>query len=331
MDALTHTAVGLFLSRAGLNRWTPLAAPMLMLAANAPDADIVSVAGGPLGYLHYHRGLTHSLIAMPVLAILTVLLVRAVSRKPVRWPGAFGACLLAVGSHLLLDLTNVYGIGLLLPFSADWLRLDLTSLIDLAIWSVILLALAGPFLSGLVGSEIGSARTRPKAHGRGFAIFALLFILIYDCGRGVLHARAAAALDSRLYEGAAPVRVAPMPDAVNPLRWRGLVETGDFFAVADLNLAGEFDPARAEVFRKPQPHPALDAARRAPAIREFLRFAQYPLWRVAPAPGLENGWLVEVFDMRFGSPRDPGFVAGALLDSQLRLVKDSFQFGRIRP
>jgi inner membrane protein len=331
MDPLTHTATGLFLSRAGLNRWTPLAAPMLMLAANAPDIDILSAAGGSVGYLHYHRHLTHALIAMPLMAILPVLLVRAVSRKPVRWLGAFGACLLAVASHLLLDFTNLYGIRLLLPFSGDWLRLDLTGLVDLWIWGVFLLSLAGPFLSRLVGSEIRSAHLRSKTHGRGFAIFALLFVLIYNCGRGVLHARATAALESRLYERTAPLRVAALPDVVNPLRWRGLVETGGFFAVADLNLAGEFDPARADVFRKPQPDPALDAARHAPAVQEFLRFSQFPLWRVAPAPDLENGRLVEVFDMRFGSPREPGFVAGALLDSNLRVVKSWFQFGRARP
>jgi len=35
MDPLTHTATGLFLSRIGLKRWTPLATPILLLAANA--------------------------------------------------------------------------------------------------------------------------------------------------------------------------------------------------------------------------------------------------------------------------------------------------------
>src|ERR1043165_1620564 len=45
MDPLTHTATGLFLSRAGLNRWTPLATPILLLAANAPDIDIGGVGG----------------------------------------------------------------------------------------------------------------------------------------------------------------------------------------------------------------------------------------------------------------------------------------------
>jgi len=119
MDPLTHTATGLFLSRAGLKRWTPLATPILLLAANAPDIDIVSGLGGSLNYLHYHRHLTHALAAMPVMAILPVLLVRAVARKPVRWWGAFAAAMVAVAVHLLLDLTNVYGIRLLLPFSAN--------------------------------------------------------------------------------------------------------------------------------------------------------------------------------------------------------------------
>src|SRR5215475_5096579 len=104
MDNLTHTAIGLFLSRAGLNRWTPLATPILLLAANAPDIDIVTALGGSLNYLHFHRHLTHSLIAAPLMAFLPVLLVKVIARKPVHWLGATGAALLAVISHLLLDL-----------------------------------------------------------------------------------------------------------------------------------------------------------------------------------------------------------------------------------
>src|SRR5579871_6554938 len=112
MDNLTHTVTGLFLSRAGLKEYTPLATPILMVAANAPDIDVLSAAGGSLNYLHYHRHLTHSLVAMPVMALAVVLLVRMVSRKPVRWWGAMAAALIGVASHLLLDLTNMYGIRL---------------------------------------------------------------------------------------------------------------------------------------------------------------------------------------------------------------------------
>src|ERR1017187_4385781 len=88
MDPLTHTATGLFLSRIGLKRWTPLATPILLLAANAPDIDIVTASGGGLSYLHYHRHLTHSLVAMPVMALLVVLLVWVFGRKQkIRWAG----------------------------------------------------------------------------------------------------------------------------------------------------------------------------------------------------------------------------------------------------
>src|ERR1019366_5685795 len=131
MDPLTHTATGLFLSRVGLGLWTPRALPILLLAANAPDLDILTASGGSLNYLHYHRHLTHSLIAMPVMGILPVLLVRWAGRKPIHWAGAFAAAFLAVASHLLLDWTNSYGIRPFLPFSGQWIQLDLNNVVDL--------------------------------------------------------------------------------------------------------------------------------------------------------------------------------------------------------
>ena len=331
MDPLTHTATGLFLSRVGLGRWTPRALPILLLAANAPDIDILSAAGGSLNYLHYHRHLTHSLVAMPVMALLAVLVVRVASRKPVHWLGAFFAALIGVASHLLLDFTNSYGIRLWLPFSGEWLRLDLTSVIDIWIWGALLLGIAGPFVAGLVGSEVSSGTVREKNHGRGFAIFALAFLLLYNCGRGVLHARAVAALDSRLYGDSIPLRVAALPHPANPLRWRGLVETGGSYDVEDVNLAGEFDPTRGMIFHKPEPSAALEAARQSVAIQEFLRFSRFPLWRIVPVSEPENGQRVEVLDMRFGTPLAPAFLASAVLDSKLHAVETSFTFGAVRP
>ena len=39
MDNLTHSLVGLMLARAGLEKTTPRGTAMMVLAANAPDAD----------------------------------------------------------------------------------------------------------------------------------------------------------------------------------------------------------------------------------------------------------------------------------------------------
>ena len=331
MDNPTHTAVALFLSRIGLGRWSPRGTAIILVAANIPDIDFVSMAGGPLNYLHYHRGLTHAVAAMPVMALAAAGLVRLVGRKPIAWRGAFFAALLAVASHLALDWTNVYGIRLLLPFSSEWLHLDTTGVVDLWIWAVCLLGLVGPFLARLVGSEISSGTVRTRHHGRGWAWFALGFILLYNCARGVLHSRVVAGLESHLYQEATPVRALALPDAVNPLRWRGLVETSDSWVVQDVNLATDPGTSRAVYFHKPDPDPALDAARQSAVFQQFLRFSQVPLWRDSPYAGRENSRLVEVFDLRFGTPLAPGFMVRAVVDSRMQVVESRFQFGAIRP
>lgn len=326
MDPLTHTATGLFLGRAGLNRWTPRATAIVLLAANAPDIDIVTLAGGQLSYLHWHRHITHSLIGAPFMALLAVGVVRLVSRKPLRWAGAIGAALIAVASHLLLDWTNSYGVRLLLPFSGRWLHLDLTPLFDPWIWGAALLAILGPMIGGLVGSEISSGAVKARHPGRGFAWFALLFLVMYNCGRLAMHSRALATLDARVYDSTAPSRVAAFP-AANPWQWQGLVETPDFVAMPDLNLLQDFDPTHAVVFHKPEPDPSIDAARRTTTFQEFLRFSQFPLWRVSPAPDMENAKLVELLDLRFGNPLAPGFMVSAVVDSTLHVIRTDFSWG----
>ena len=331
VDNLTHTAIGLFLARAGARRWSPRATAILLVASNIPDLDIVTGFAGPLAYLHYHRGLTHSLIAMPVMALLAVALVRVLGRKAVYWPGALAAGMLGVASHLLLDWTNVYGVRLLLPFSGRWLRLDSANVVDVWIWAIAAVALAGPFLARLVGSEIASGGGKPRHHGRGAAAFALTAILVLEGARLVLHGRAAAMLEARIYQGEPPARVAALPSPFSPLRWRGLVETPGFYAICDLDVTGDFDPTRALVLYKPDADPALEAAARSPVFREFLSFNQYPLWRVSPAPAGDGGKVVELFDLRFGTPSLPGFQAAAVVDSKLRVLDASFQFGAPRP
>src|SRR4051794_32708910 len=109
MDNLTHTLTGLMLSRAGLNRLHPRSSLILLLAANAPDCDVISLVGGPGAYLQFHRWVTPSLIAAPAVALLPVLVARLFSRKqPFHWLTGWLLSLAGVASHLLLDFTNAY-------------------------------------------------------------------------------------------------------------------------------------------------------------------------------------------------------------------------------
>jgi len=263
------------------------------------------------------------------LPLACVLLVRLASRKPLNWLGAYFIAFIGVASHLVLDLTNIYGVRLLLPFSARWLRWDITGVIDFWIWGVLLLAIFAPAVVRLVNAEIGAA-TQPKGGARrGFAIFALLFLLLYDGGRSIAHARAVDTLESRIYNGSAPRRVAALASQ-NPFRWRGLIETAESYVIQDVNLLGEFDPS-ARPYYKPEPSPAFDAARRTEVFQEFLRFSQYPFWQMTPSDESEGATRVEALDLRFGDPQEPGFVATAILDARQQVMRAWFQFGAARP
>ena len=56
---------------------------------------------------------------MPVMALLPVVAGAPGGAQAGPLAGGFCRPLVAVGSHLLLDSTNAYGIRLLLPFSGD--------------------------------------------------------------------------------------------------------------------------------------------------------------------------------------------------------------------
>lgn len=321
MDSLTHTLVGLMLSRAGLNRFHLRASAILIVAANIPDIDLASAVGGAGNYFHYHRGITHAMAFAPVMALLPLLAVRIATRKPIAWLSGYLVALLGVASHLMLDFTNLYGIRLYLPFSNAWPRLDITSVIDPWIWTILLLAFFGPLISRLVSSEIGGK----SATGRGGAIFALLFLLIYDGGRSILHQRAVAVQEARMYNGETPRRVAALPSVANPMQWDGIVETDSAFFVHSVNLAGDFDPAAGRVFYKTEDTAATQAARATGAFEDLTAFAPFLFWQVTPSPDMENAVQVKAADLRFGTPPRPRFVATAIVQGN-RVLRSWFRF-----
>lgn len=317
MDNLTHTLTGLALTRAGLNRWHPQAAILMMLSANAPDADIVTIARGPLAYFQAHRGITHSIVAVPVMALLCVLVVGAFTRSMRGWKAAWGMCIVGVASHLLLDWTNTYGVRFLLPFSSGWFHLDLNGLGDLWIWGVLILAWIGPYFSRMVSSEMGA----PAGSGRALAWFALSFFVVYDFGRELAHQRALETLNSRVYQGGPPIRTAAFPaSAANPFEWSGWIERPEFVKRFAMNLRQEFDPTAGSMIYKAQPSPAIDAARTAKSVQVMLNFAQYPLWRVSAAEEPAGSYQVDLSDWRFP------FTASTTVDSMNRVLGSSFHY-----
>ena len=324
MDNLTHSLVGLFLARTGFRELTPRGTAILVLAANAPDFDVVSWFGGTLTYIQWHRHITHSLIAMPLMALLAVAIVRVLGRAPLRWLQAFLIALLGVASHLLLDLTNVYGVRLLLPFTGQWFHLDITPVIDLTIWAILLLGIAAPALARLVGSEIGEKR--PNAGQGGWAVTALLLLSLYDYGRSILHTRAIATVDAHRYNGLTPRRSGAFPTA-NPLVWTGTAELSNAYIQIPVDLRANFHVNDAETYYKAERTSAIEAALRTLPFQRLLQFVQYPLWVTEPMLDEKHSTRVRLVDLRFGNPRATGFAATAIVDERNQVLDSTFGMG----
>jgi inner membrane protein len=322
MDNITHSLTGLALARAGLDRLCPRATLLLLISANIPDSDILGLLGGPLKYLEVHRGYTHALLFLPLMALLSVGLVAILYRQKLPWLRAWLVCCLGVASHLLLDWTNSYGIRLLLPFSSAWFHLDIVALWDLVLLAVLSFAALWPLLGGLVSQEIGA---RDARRGRGVAIFALVFFLVWDLGRAYAHGVAVGQLNTRLYGGEFPVRAAAMPGPINPLHWRAIVETGAAYRVYAFSSFQSFEPEIGTVFFKPAVGAAMAGAMQTEPFRYFAYFARFPLWTVSPVSFDEKEVTrVEMTDLRFGDPGQTPFRCVAIEDGQGRVMQSRF-------
>lgn len=142
MDNLTHTLFALALARIRPLSRHRLATPALVVAANFPDVDVVSrLVRGPVGYLEYHRGFTHSILGLVVLAVILLVAFSLWDRRTrpdltVEPPRASLVLPIALGlaSHFALDFLISYGIRPWLPFSPSWYYGDLVFVVDPWLW-----------------------------------------------------------------------------------------------------------------------------------------------------------------------------------------------------
>jgi inner membrane protein len=164
MDNLTHSLVGLTIAKAGLERLSPGATTLCVVAANFPDSDIVVLAfGDRWTFLHHHRGITHAIVGVIGLAIILPLIFYGVDRlwsrlrtqpPKTKLKGLLIASLIASATHPLLDWTNNYGIRFFLPWSQKWSYGDLIFIVDPYLWlilggSAFLLTARTTFLKGI--------------------------------------------------------------------------------------------------------------------------------------------------------------------------------------
>jgi inner membrane protein len=265
-------------------------------------------------------------VALPVMALLTMLVVRVFWRRRdgvYPWVRIYLLALLAVATHPLLDYSNTYGVRVWLPFASTWPSADVFFIIEPWIWVVLGLCVVGPTFLRFINREIGAA----PGTGRRAAFAGLLFLALWWGGRGLFHERAIAMLNAHLYgaedDRTAPVRVAAFPTPGRPWVWNGFVETRTYYQLVTVDVFGTFDPAAGRLYYKPEASPVLDAALRTPTGAAFSQFARYRFARVDEA---EHGYRVLLTDLRFMADRPNAFVCFIELDENLRVLNEGFHF-----
>ncbi len=291
MDNICHTLVGAAMGEAGLKQTTRYGMPVLLIAANLPDVDILAVAS-EVPIVALRRGWTHGVLAqllLPAFFAGCVLLVDRLRRAPpgrsaVRWVPLLVLSYAGVLSHVLLDWLNTYGIRLLMPFSPRWFYGDAVFIVDPWLW---LAFGAGAYVS---------RRRRLARPARVALVVASMYVAAM-----LWSARAARALVLEAWEresGIPPAGLMVGPAPIDPLRKQIIVDAGDHyrrgtFAWWPRRIA--FDPG---IVPRQENRPEVPLAKLDPDVRAILVWARFPYYEITPA---EAGAQVTVRDLRFGA------------------------------
>lgn len=160
MDPITHALVGIVASEATVGRRIGRAALWLgAVAGAAPDIDVLvdRLTGNPWMSLFYHRGPTHGLPVVPLVAGVVAGGFWLFRRR--QFAPMFLLALIAVMLHSLLDVVTSYGTQVLWPISTRRFAYDYLPIVDIYFTPVLLLTVLGCWAAGRWGRSPGRART----------------------------------------------------------------------------------------------------------------------------------------------------------------------------
>lgn len=227
MDTLTHALSGALLARAttGIeNPALPLGRRMAIgaLVAAFPDIDIVASWMSPLAYLYHHRGITHSLVMLPLWTILLACIFALIWRGAPGWKTYAPVVAMSLAAHIAGDWITTFGTMILAPLSDYRHGLGTTFIIDL--W------FSGIIIAGLLLSLVWRRSRVPAV--AGLAVLAGYVVLQYtllqravDFGERFAEA-----------EHIVSARVTAMPRPVSPFNWMVVVEDARGYHYSHINL-----------------------------------------------------------------------------------------------
>jgi len=229
MDTLTHALSGALLARA-TDPSTPRADQLPrrlrmwvgFWAAAFPDSDIVVNLVDSFTYLMNHRGVTHSVILLPLWALGLAFLFALIAHRRYSWKAFFFTCALGIGAHIAGDLITSFGTMIFAPLS-DWrAALSTTFILDPYF--------SGIIVAGLIASTVWKNSRLPALAG-------LVLLGAYVGAQSLLQQRAVAV--GKAYIAAnhlESAEAAAMPQPFSPFNWMVVVQQPGMYRVSYISL-----------------------------------------------------------------------------------------------
>lgn len=306
MDTITQGLLGAVTAQLGFRQRIGRDASWLAAgAAIVPDLDIliyplINLNGseaGPFGRTVYHRGLSHSLLMVPVLALAVTFIwwwFRRVLKNHASFKLLYGCIFVALLSHPLLDWCTSYGTQLLAPLSSRRFALDAMPIIDIIYTPILIMTLA--ICYALRRSKIGTAKTTLIVGWVGFILSVGYITTGY-----VMHQRAISALRDLAEEEREnqPTEFNAYPQIGTIFLWRVTRQDENSWSAARINLLYKSELEAADVNRVPVfENSWVRQARQLPEVQTFTWFA---MGQIRAVYRRENGnHVVDFHDMRYG-------------------------------
>jgi inner membrane protein len=350
MDPITQGLLGAVAVQVGMRQKIGKDATLLAaLTAMIPDLDIFVTpvmrmfgADSPLDRLVYHRGFSHSLVMVPVFALLVAVPWWAIRNKiityrqqsavpsdlnppkpPVKFLWLYVCCLIAVATHAPLDWCTSYGTQLLWPFTNYRYSLNCMAIIDPIFTSLLVMILLICWIVRKIH------RKKPERANRITIIigtFGLMLVIGYlGCGavlRRVAIERGKKALGDT--EKIIAADAYPMLGSI--VLWRVVLQTPDEWTLMRVHhLAPADRKLRITSIWRGQNTPLIE---RAVSTREYKIFNWFSGGNLRPEQlTLPDGTtLVDFHDMRYATRADAPqsiFVLRFAFDSDGDILKSA--------
>ena len=271
MDPVTQGAFGAIFAQTISNKKKILVGSIVgCFAGLAPDLDIfIRSASDPLLKLEYHRQFTHSLIFIPIGALIVTFFSRLLFKKYLSWGETYFFSFIGFATHGLLDACTSYGTQLLWPFTDERISWNYISVVDLFLTIPVILAIIFAIIM----------------KNKYITLFGIVYILVYLTFGAYQENRAQFVGKSIAnLRGHESKDLTAKPSLGNLFLWKTIYEDDGFYYVDAVRLFSKSEYCQGTKIKKlylPNDFPELDiTSQQYKDIKRFDWFSQGYLGKV---------------------------------------------------